>query len=126
MGGNSTLDAAPLGTRPTCTYQLEALRAHLRDGAPLPIDADDALATMELIDACYRAAVFQPRPRTLRMQTYPTPDREPARVPSLRLSSRFRIDRFCNSRPPPLQPARQASRTRVRNQRRTTSGVRRL
>jgi hypothetical protein len=71
MGGNSTLDAAPLGTRPTYTYQLEALRAHLRDGAPLPIDADDALATMELIDACYRAAVFQPRPRTLRMQ--PTP-----------------------------------------------------
>jgi predicted dehydrogenase len=53
-----------LGTRPTYTYQLEALRAHLRDGAGLPIDADDALATMELIDACYRAAGFQPRPRT--------------------------------------------------------------
>jgi predicted dehydrogenase len=52
-----------LGTRPTYTYQLEALGAHLRDGAPLPIDADDALATMELIDACYRAAGFQPRPR---------------------------------------------------------------
>jgi predicted dehydrogenase len=52
-----------LGTRPTYTYQLEALRAHLRHGAPLPIDADDALATMELIDACYRAAGFQPRPR---------------------------------------------------------------
>jgi predicted dehydrogenase len=51
-----------LGTRPTYTYQLEALRAHLRDGAPLPIDADDALATMELIDACYRAAGFPPRP----------------------------------------------------------------
>ncbi|HJW58912.1 MAG TPA: gfo/Idh/MocA family oxidoreductase, partial [Actinomycetota bacterium] len=45
------------------TYQLEALRAHLRDGAPLPIDADDALANMELIDACYHAAGFQPRPR---------------------------------------------------------------
>ena len=57
-----------LGTRPTYTYQLEALRAHLRDGAPLPIDADDALATMELIDACYRAARFPPRPRTPRMQ----------------------------------------------------------
>jgi predicted dehydrogenase len=52
-----------LGTRPTYTYQLEALGAHLRDGAPLPIDADDALATMELIDACCRAAGFQPRPR---------------------------------------------------------------
>jgi predicted dehydrogenase len=57
-----------LGTRPTYTYQLEALRAHLRAGEPLPIDADDALATMELIDACYRAAGFQPRPRTPRTQ----------------------------------------------------------
>jgi predicted dehydrogenase len=55
-----------LGTRPTYTYQLEALRAHLRDGAPLPVDADDALATMELIDASYRAAGFPPRPRTPR------------------------------------------------------------
>ena len=52
-----------LGTRPTYTYQLEALRAYLRDGTPLPIDADDAVATMELIDDCYRAAGFQPRPR---------------------------------------------------------------
>ena len=60
-----------LGTRPTYTYQLEALRAHLRDGAPLPIDADDALATMELIDDCYRAAGFQPRPRTPRTQPAP-------------------------------------------------------
>jgi predicted dehydrogenase len=56
-----------LGRRPTYTYQLEALRAHLRDGAPLPIDADDALATMELIDACYHAAGFQPRPRVSRV-----------------------------------------------------------
>jgi predicted dehydrogenase len=63
-----------LGTRPTYTYQLEALRAHLRDGAPLPIDADDALATMELIDACYRAAGLQPRPRTPRLHP-PGPDR---------------------------------------------------
>jgi predicted dehydrogenase len=63
-----------LGPRPTYTYQLEALRAHLRDGAPLPIDADDALATMELIDACYRAAGLQPRPRTPRLHP-PGPDR---------------------------------------------------
>jgi predicted dehydrogenase len=55
-----------LGTRPTYTYQLAALRAHLRDGAPLPIDADDALATMELVDASYRHAGFQPRPRVPR------------------------------------------------------------
>ena len=53
-----------LGTRPTYTYQLEALRAHLRDGAALPIDADDAVATMELIDASYRHAGFHTRPRT--------------------------------------------------------------
>ena len=66
-----------LGTRPTYTYQLEALRAHLRDGASLPIDADDALATMELIDACYRAAGFQPRPRTPRMQTLQGPATNP-------------------------------------------------
>jgi predicted dehydrogenase len=57
-----------LGTRPTYTYQLEALRAHLRDGAPLPIDGDDALATMELIDSCYRAAGFRPRPRMRELQ----------------------------------------------------------
>jgi predicted dehydrogenase len=66
-----------LGTRPTYTYQLEALRAHLRDGASLPIDADDALATMELIDACYRAAGFQLRPRTPRMQPLQGPTTNP-------------------------------------------------
>jgi predicted dehydrogenase len=51
-----------LGTRSSYTYQLEAVRAHLRQGAALPIDADDAVATMRLIDDCYRAAGFQPRP----------------------------------------------------------------
>ena len=53
-----------LGRRSSYTYQLEALRAHLRDGAPLPIDADDAVANMQLVDDCYRAAGFSPRPRT--------------------------------------------------------------
>ena len=51
-----------LGTRSSYTYQLEAFRAHLRDGAPLAIDADDAVATAELIDAAYAAAGFPPRP----------------------------------------------------------------
>jgi predicted dehydrogenase len=51
-----------LGRKSSYTYQLEAFAAHLRDGAPLPIDADDAVATMELIDACYRDAGLQPRP----------------------------------------------------------------
>jgi len=52
-----------LGRRSSYTYQLEALRAHLRDGAPLPVGRDDAVDTMALIDDCYRAAGFQPRPR---------------------------------------------------------------
>lgn len=51
-----------LGTRSTYRYQLDALRAHLRDGAPLPIDVDDAVGTAELIDAVYGAAGFAPRP----------------------------------------------------------------
>ena len=54
-----------LGTRSSYTYQLEAFRAHLREGAPLPIDADDAVATAELIDAAYTAAGFPPRPHPL-------------------------------------------------------------
>ncbi|MFJ8538369.1 Gfo/Idh/MocA family protein [Streptomyces sp. NPDC093591] len=53
-----------LGTRSSYTYQLEALAAHIRRNAPLPLDADDALATMSLIDESYRAAGFEPRPRT--------------------------------------------------------------
>ncbi len=53
-----------LGTRSTYIYQLEAVRAHLRDGTAFPLDADDAVATAELIDDTYRAAGFEPRPRT--------------------------------------------------------------
>jgi predicted dehydrogenase len=70
-----------LGRRPTYTYQLEALRAHLREGGPLPIDADDAVATMELIDGCYRAAGFRaPAPDTSGA-TAPRPGLELARFP---------------------------------------------
>ncbi|GAB2762096.1 Gfo/Idh/MocA family protein [Streptomyces bullii] len=53
-----------LGTRSSYTYQLEAFATGVRDGAALPLDAQDAVTTMELIDACYRAAGFEPRPRT--------------------------------------------------------------
>ncbi|MFJ2003735.1 Gfo/Idh/MocA family protein [Streptomyces chartreusis] len=53
-----------LGTRSSYTYQLEALAAHIRRDGPLPLDADDALATMRLINESYRAAGFEPRPRT--------------------------------------------------------------
>jgi predicted dehydrogenase len=55
-----------LGTRPTYAYQLEAFTAAVRDGAPMPTDADDAVATMRLIDDCYRAIGLEPRPRSQR------------------------------------------------------------
>ncbi|WP_235578959.1 MULTISPECIES: Gfo/Idh/MocA family protein [unclassified Rhodococcus (in: high G+C Gram-positive bacteria)] len=45
-----------LGTRPSYEYQLEAFAAHVQSGAPIPLDADDAAATMELVDAAYAAA----------------------------------------------------------------------
>lgn len=50
------------GRRSYYTYQLEAFAAHLRDGVPLRNGAEDAVAGMELIDDCYRAAGFAPRP----------------------------------------------------------------
>ncbi|MFJ4200246.1 Gfo/Idh/MocA family protein [Streptomyces sviceus] len=52
-----------LGTRSSYTYQLEAFADRVRGGAPLPLDPDDAVSTMTLIDAAYRAAGFDPRPR---------------------------------------------------------------
>ena len=45
-----------LGLRSSYTYQLEALVEALRGGAPLPTGPDDAVATAELIDRCYRRA----------------------------------------------------------------------
>ena len=51
-----------LGTRPSYRYQLDAFAGAVLDHAPLPIDADDAVATMALIDECYRAAGFPVRP----------------------------------------------------------------
>ncbi|MEV0222003.1 Gfo/Idh/MocA family oxidoreductase [Streptomyces sp. NPDC050704] len=53
-----------LGRRSSYTYQLEAFAAHVRHGAALPLDVEDAVTTMRLIDDCYRGAGFQPRPRT--------------------------------------------------------------
>jgi predicted dehydrogenase len=58
-----------LGKRSSYLYQLEAVRAHLREGAPLPIDVDDAVETAEMIDAIYVAAGFEPRPAHTRMHT---------------------------------------------------------
>ncbi|MEU0515806.1 Gfo/Idh/MocA family oxidoreductase [Amycolatopsis sp. NPDC006125] len=56
--------AEHLGRRPSYSYQLEAFAAHVRDGAPLRNDLADAVATMTLIDECYRAAGFPVRPRS--------------------------------------------------------------
>ena len=52
-----------LGKRSSYTYQLEAVSASLRHGARFPIDTEDAVETMQLIDDCYRAAGFHPRPQ---------------------------------------------------------------
>jgi predicted dehydrogenase len=52
-----------LGTHSSYTYQLEAFTALVRQGVPMPTDSDDAVLTMELIDECYRAIGFEPRPR---------------------------------------------------------------
>ena len=44
------------------TYQLEAFISAVRDGVPYRTDADDAVATMSLIDDCYRSLGLPPRP----------------------------------------------------------------
>ncbi|MET4432613.1 Gfo/Idh/MocA family oxidoreductase [Mycolicibacterium sp. 624] len=49
------------GRRASYTYQLEAFAAHVRDGAPIPLDNTDAVANMALIDDAYRAAGMEPR-----------------------------------------------------------------
>jgi predicted dehydrogenase len=52
-----------LGDRPSYAYQLEAFTALVRDGVPAPTESADAVRNMQLIDACYQAAEFAPRPR---------------------------------------------------------------
>jgi predicted dehydrogenase len=51
-----------LGTRSSYTYQLEAVREHLRAGSALPVDIEDAVESMGLVDDVYRAADFAARP----------------------------------------------------------------
>ncbi|MEO5711316.1 MAG: Gfo/Idh/MocA family oxidoreductase [Nocardioidaceae bacterium] len=50
------------GEATSYTYQLRAFIAAVRDGAAYRTDADDAVATMSLIDDCYRAIGLEPRP----------------------------------------------------------------
>src|SRR5919112_1678684 len=45
-----------MGTRSSYIYQLEEFITALRDGWRMPTDPDDAVATAQLIDQCYRAA----------------------------------------------------------------------
>ena len=51
-----------MGSRSSYTYMLEAMRGLLRDGTPMVTDADDAVATMQMIDDLYVAAGMQIRP----------------------------------------------------------------
>ncbi len=53
-----------LGTRSSYHYQLDALTAAVRTGAPFPTDAVDGVHNLVLIDACYRRAGLPPRPRS--------------------------------------------------------------
>ena len=49
-------------TSTTYFHQLVAFRDAVVDGRPFPTTADDGVATMAIIDACYRAAGLDPRP----------------------------------------------------------------
>jgi len=53
-----------LGARSSYIYQLEAFIQALRGGTPMPTGPDDAVATAQLIDQCYRAAGLPLRART--------------------------------------------------------------
>ena len=50
-----------LGTRSSYSHMLEAFVRLVREGVPMRSDADDAVASMALVDAVYRAAGMQPR-----------------------------------------------------------------
>ncbi|NNE10909.1 MAG: Gfo/Idh/MocA family oxidoreductase, partial [Ilumatobacter sp.] len=52
----------PVETSATYFHQLVAFRDAIVDGAPFPTTADDGVRTMEIVDACYRAAGLEPRP----------------------------------------------------------------
>lgn len=53
----------PAATTSTYFHQLIAFRDAIVDGAAFPTTADDGVRNMEVIDACYRAAGLDPRPR---------------------------------------------------------------
>lgn len=67
-GGSFTVETAagalrePADPSPTYHHQLVAFRDAVLHGHPYPTTADDAVRTMAVIDACYRAAGLEPRP----------------------------------------------------------------
>ena len=50
-----------LSRRPTYAYQLDAFIDAVRNGTPMPTDAEDAVKQMRVIDAAYRAAGMRTR-----------------------------------------------------------------
>ena len=56
--GNRVETADPT---PTYVFQLRAFEEHVRNGTPIETTAESATATMQAIDAIYRAAGLQPR-----------------------------------------------------------------
>jgi predicted dehydrogenase len=50
------------GDATSYTYQLQAFIDAVREGASYRTDADDAVATMSLVDSCYRTIGLGPRP----------------------------------------------------------------
>jgi predicted dehydrogenase len=59
--GNRVI-AHPTETSTTYYHQLVAFRDAIVDGTSFPTTADEGVRTMEIIDACYRAAGLDPRP----------------------------------------------------------------
>ncbi|MEX2654780.1 MAG: Gfo/Idh/MocA family oxidoreductase [Acidimicrobiia bacterium] len=56
------LDVLPIEASSTYFHQLSAFRDAVVDGTPIPTGPDEAVANMEVIDSCYRAAGLAPRP----------------------------------------------------------------
>jgi predicted dehydrogenase len=51
----------PGSRRMTYAFQLDAFAGAVNRGEPIPTGVEDSVATMRVIDACYRAAGLQPR-----------------------------------------------------------------